>query len=118
MASESVLVTGGAGFISSHLVDRLVAGGRDVRVLDGIEPQVHGDSKGYRSPGAEYFEGPVLDPDLLAAALEDVETVVHLAAQVGVGQSMYDMWIVEDAPAADDQTQRSTSELAERGLVL
>jgi dTDP-L-rhamnose 4-epimerase len=91
LATEAVLVTGGAGFIGSHLVDRLVAGGRAVRVLDLLEPQVHGGSSGYRNVEAEYLEGSVLDRDLVAAALEGVEAVVHLAAQVGVGQSMYEM---------------------------
>jgi dTDP-L-rhamnose 4-epimerase len=91
LAAEAVLVTGGAGFIGSHLVDRLLAGGRKVRVLDVLEPQVHGESNGYRNPEAEYVEGSILDRDLLAAALEGVGAVVHLAAQVGVGQSMYDM---------------------------
>jgi dTDP-L-rhamnose 4-epimerase len=87
----SVLVTGGAGFIGSHLVDRLLAVGHSVRVLDSLEPQVHGSSPGYRNPGAEYLEGSVLDRKLLAVALDGVERVVHLAAQVGVGQSMYEI---------------------------
>jgi len=86
-----VLVTGGAGFIGSHLVDRLVADGRDVRVLDSLEPQVHGDSEGHRNADASYIKGSVLDRTLVAPALEGVDAVVHLAAQVGVGQSMYDM---------------------------
>jgi dTDP-L-rhamnose 4-epimerase len=87
----SVLVTGGAGFIGSHLVDRLLAVGHSVRVLDSLEPQVHGSSPGYRNAGAEYLEGSVLDRKLLADALDGVERVVHLAAQVGVGQSMYEI---------------------------
>ncbi len=86
-----VLVTGGAGFIGSHLVDRLIDGGRSVRVLDSVEPQVHGDSHGYRHPEAEYIEGSVLDRELVSRSLEGVSAVVHLAAQVGVGQSMYDL---------------------------
>jgi dTDP-L-rhamnose 4-epimerase len=86
-----VLVTGGAGFIGSHLVDRLIDGGRNVRVLDSVEPQVHGDSEGHRHPQAEYLNGSVLDRELVSQALEGVSDVVHLAAQVGVGQSMYDL---------------------------
>jgi dTDP-L-rhamnose 4-epimerase len=86
-----VLVTGGAGFIGSHLVDRLVGDGHEVRVLDSLEPQVHGQSGGHRNPGASYVEGSVLDRDLVASSLDGVEAVVHLAAQVGVGQSMYEM---------------------------
>jgi nucleoside-diphosphate-sugar epimerase len=143
VVAEAVLVTGGAGFIGSHLVDDLVAGGRAVGVLDVLEPQVHGESHGYRNSEAEYVEGSVLDRDLVAAALEGAAAVVHLAAQVGVGQSMYEMagyvpevldyepavslpdgiknligWLVTDAPPAEDKTQRSTAELAARGLVL
>jgi dTDP-L-rhamnose 4-epimerase len=91
MTNQTVLVTGGAGFIGSHLVDRLVEAGRRVRVLDALEPQVHGGSGGYRNAGAEYLEGTVLDRELVRSALGGVEAVVHLAAQVGVGQSMYEM---------------------------
>jgi dTDP-L-rhamnose 4-epimerase len=86
-----VLVTGGAGFIGSHLVDRLLDSGRQVRVLDAVEPQVHGGSAGYRHPEAQYVDGSVLDRELVSSALEGVDAVVHLAAQVGVGQSMYDL---------------------------
>jgi dTDP-L-rhamnose 4-epimerase len=86
-----VLVTGGAGFIGSHLVDRLVADGHEVRVLDSIEPQVHGDSGGHRNEGASYIEGSVLDRELVGKALDGIDAVAHLAAQVGVGQSMYEM---------------------------
>ena len=92
MAGEgNVLVTGGAGFIGSHLVDRLVADGRRVRVLDSLEPQVHGEGTGHRNPDAEYLEGTVLDADAVDRALAGVDGVVHLAAQVGVGQSMYEI---------------------------
>jgi dTDP-L-rhamnose 4-epimerase len=91
MSPSKVLVTGGAGFIGSHLVDRLVAEGRDVRVLDSLEPQVHGEAGGHRNEGAEYLEGTVLEADHVDTALEGVDAVVHLAAQVGVGQSMYEM---------------------------
>jgi dTDP-L-rhamnose 4-epimerase len=86
-----VLVTGGAGFIGSHTVDRLVAKGRRVRVLDSIEPQVHLDRHRFRNPEAEYQESSVTDADAVERSLEGVSSVVHLAAQVGVGQSMYDM---------------------------
>jgi dTDP-L-rhamnose 4-epimerase len=91
MTMDKVLITGGAGFIGSHLVDRLVRAGRQVRVLDVLEPQVHGSSGGHRNQEAEYLEGTVLDREVVSRALEGVDAVVHLAAQVGVGQSMYDL---------------------------
>ncbi|HLX77473.1 MAG TPA: NAD-dependent epimerase/dehydratase family protein [Acidimicrobiales bacterium] len=84
-------MTGGAGFIGSHVADRLVARGYRVRVLDSLEPQVHGESAGYRNQEVEYSVGSILDASTTARALSDVDAVVHLAAQVGVGQSMYDM---------------------------
>lgn len=88
---ERVLITGGAGFIGSHLVDRLVELGYRVRVLDSLEPQVHGDSAGHRNGDAEYQVGSVLDADAVARSLRSVDAVVHFAAQVGVDQSMYDI---------------------------
>lgn len=91
MKADVVLVTGGAGFVGSHLVDRLVSDGYNVRVLDSVEPQVHGETKGTRNEGASYIDGNVLDVDVLNPALEGVGSVVHLAAQVGVGQSMYEI---------------------------
>lgn len=85
-----ILVTGGAGFIGSHLVDRLVETGHAVRVLDNFEPQVHGSARpDYVNPGAEYVEGDVRNPELVRQALRGIEVVFHEAAMVGVGQSMY-----------------------------
>lgn len=89
--AEITLVTGGAGFIGSHLVDRLVQAGGSVRVLDSIEPQVHGQGPGHRNSHAEYLVGSVTDPGIVRDALSGATNVVHLAAQVGVGQSMYDI---------------------------
>ena len=91
MIGRPILVTGGAGFIGSHLVDQLVNEGSTVTVLDVLEPQVHGESAGNRNPHARYVEGSVLDPDAVSRALDGASGVVHLAAQVGVGQSMYEM---------------------------
>lgn len=93
MESLSILVTGGAGFIGSHLVDALVGRGHRVRVLDALVPQVHagGGRPAYLNPEAEFLHGDVADEALLARALEGVEAVFHKAAEVGVGQSMYEM---------------------------
>jgi dTDP-L-rhamnose 4-epimerase len=86
-----VLVTGGAGFIGSHLVDRLLSDGCDVRVLDVLDPQVHSGVPGYLSRDAELIVGDVCDADVVRRALEGVDRLVHLAAAVGVGQSMYEI---------------------------
>jgi len=87
-----ILVTGGAGFIGSHLVDALVKAGQTVRVLDVFDPQVHGGKHpDYLNPRAEYLEGDVRDRALLLRALGRVDVVFHEAAAVGVGQSMYEI---------------------------
>lgn len=91
---ERALVTGGAGFIGSHLVDALVERGVQVRILDNLDPQVHGAARAvptYLNPRAELIPGDVRDRDLLGSALEGVQVVFHLAAAVGVGQSMYEI---------------------------
>ncbi len=89
-----VLVTGGAGFVGSHLVDRLVEVGHAVRVLDSLEPQVHGGVRrrpAYLHPAAELRIADVRDRGAVDEALHDVEVVFHQAAAVGVGQSMYEI---------------------------
>src|SRR5438128_221851 len=84
------LVTGGTGFIGLHLVRRLVQRGHRVRVLDSLDPQVHGTAAEIALPAeVEFLRGDVRDRLLVDQALEDVEAVVHQAAVVGVGQSMY-----------------------------
>jgi dTDP-L-rhamnose 4-epimerase len=85
------LVTGGAGFIGTHLVRRLVELGDDVVVLDSLEAQVHGGCAPELPPGVRFLHGDVGDPDLADEALEGADRVVHLAAAVGVGQSMYEI---------------------------
>ncbi len=85
------LVTGGAGFIGSHLVRRLVSDGDEVVVLDSFEAQVHGDEPSADLEGVELIDGNVGDADVVDRALDGVDRVVHLAAAVGVGQSMYEI---------------------------
>lgn len=92
MENLNVLVTGGAGFIGSHLVDALVERGHRVRVLDALVSQVHADGKPeYLNPEAEFARGDVCDPKAVERALEGIDVVYHKAAEVGVGQSMYEM---------------------------
>lgn len=87
--TNRILVTGGAGFIGSHLVDELVADGHDVHVIDNLEPQVHKAPPTYLNPKATYTHKDILEDGVLTTALQDAEVVFHLAAMVGVGQSMY-----------------------------
>jgi dTDP-L-rhamnose 4-epimerase len=88
-----VLITGGAGFIGSHLADRLLADGHEVRALDNLDPQVHtdGERPDYLADDVELQVGDVRDRDAVRTALDGVDTVVHFAAAVGVGQSMYEI---------------------------
>ncbi len=86
-----VLVTGGAGFIGSHLVDALLERGNEVRILDSLDPQVHDGVPSYLSREAELVVGDVRDHDAVGRCLEGCDRLVHLAAAVGVGQSMYEI---------------------------
>lgn len=91
---SQILITGGAGFIGSHLADALLARGHRVRALDNLSPQVHGTSARrpeYLARDVELLAGDVRDPAAVRRALQDVDAVVHLAAAVGVGQSMYEL---------------------------
>jgi dTDP-L-rhamnose 4-epimerase len=93
VTNEHVLITGGAGFIGSHVGDELLRAGYRVRALDNLVEQVHGDSRrpAYLAGEIELVAGDVRDPDVVKRALEGVDSVVHLAARVGVGQSMYEL---------------------------
>jgi dTDP-L-rhamnose 4-epimerase len=88
-----VLITGGAGFIGSHLADGLLADGHEVRALDNLDGQVHpgGERPGYLDAEVELHAGDVRDRDAVRRALDGVDAVVHFAAAVGVGQSMYEV---------------------------
>src|SRR5215210_6995971 len=88
-----VLITGGAGFIGSHLADRLLAEGHQVRALDSLDRQVHpeGERPDYLAADVELQVGDVRDHEAVRRALDGVDAVVHFAAAVGVGQSMYEI---------------------------
>jgi dTDP-L-rhamnose 4-epimerase len=89
-----VLITGGAGFIGSHLADELLVRGHHVRVLDALIPQVHGSERRrplYLAPDVELIEGDVRDRAVVRRALSSIDVVYHLASRVGVGQSMYEL---------------------------
>ena len=91
---QRILITGGAGFIGSHLADELLAAGHTVRALDNLDPQVHGpdaERPAYLDREVELVVGDVRDPQTLGRALDSVNAVIHLAARVGVGQSMYQL---------------------------
>src|SRR5688572_31289521 len=93
MSIQNVLVTGGAGYIGSHLVDALVAREYRVTVLDNLEPQVHrsGTWPSYANAGATYVRGDVRDRAVFEPLVMASDAVVHFAASVGVGQSMYEI---------------------------
>lgn len=91
---KHVLITGGAGFIGSHVADELLACGYRVRVLDNLCPQVHGtrgNIPAYLSPRVEFLKGDVRDSCAVRRALRGIDAVFHFAASVGVGQSMYEI---------------------------
>jgi dTDP-L-rhamnose 4-epimerase len=93
-AKGRVLITGGAGFVGSHLADELLAQGYQVRVLDVLAEQVHGEQRtwpDYLSGEVERVRGDVRDRQAVREALEGVDKVFHFAAAVGVGQSMYEI---------------------------
>jgi dTDP-L-rhamnose 4-epimerase len=89
--TERLLITGGAGFIGSHVADELLRVGYAVRALDVMVDQVHGEAQrpDYLNEDVELIPGDVRDEDVVRGALEGVDAVIHLAARVGVGQSMY-----------------------------
>jgi dTDP-L-rhamnose 4-epimerase len=94
MGSKTILITGGAGFVGSHLADDLLEHGYEVRALDNLAPQVHGDGAerpSYLARDVELIVGDVRDAALVSRAVDGVDAVFHFAATVGVGQSMYEI---------------------------
>ena len=90
--SKKVLITGGAGFIGSHLVDSLIEKKHDVTVLDILEEQVHGlthQPPVYLNKNAKFLHGSIVNYDNLCDLVKESDVIFHLAAMVGVGQSMY-----------------------------
>lgn len=91
---KKILITGGAGFIGSHLADELTAHGYAVRAFDNLTAQVHGPRRkrpAYLNPSVELIVGDVRDREAVREALVGMDAVFHLAARVGVGQSMYEI---------------------------
>ncbi len=95
---KHVLITGGAGFIGSNVALKLVAQGYDVTVLDNLSPQIHGDNPNFTSPlynsikdKVRFIKGSVTSHDDWHKALQGVDAVLHLAAETGTGQSMYEI---------------------------
>jgi dTDP-L-rhamnose 4-epimerase len=89
-----ILITGGAGFIGSHVADELLQRGHRVRALDNLDPQVHGPEAGrprYLHTDVELLRGDVRDAAMVGRALQGVDAVFHFASAVGVGQSMYEI---------------------------
>lgn len=92
--NKKILITGGAGFIGSHLTDELIEQGYSVRILDNLSEQVHGKDcqrPDYLHPDAELVIGDVRDQRKVKEALKGIDAVYHYAAMVGVGQSMYEI---------------------------
>jgi dTDP-L-rhamnose 4-epimerase len=88
--SKNVLIVGGAGFVGSHTADALLRRGHSVKIYDNLSEQVHcGEFPAYLSREAEFMEGDVRDLDSLSRAVKGIDVIYHLAAAVGVGQSMY-----------------------------
>src|SRR3954449_11041011 len=111
-----ILVTGGAGFIGSHVVDAVLAAGEEVRVLDVLLPAAHRERPDYLDPRAEFVEGDVRDFATVADALLGVSAVCHQAAMVGLGVDLDD--ITEYAGINDFGTAVLLRALARRPVPL
>ncbi|HEX6806039.1 MAG TPA: SDR family NAD(P)-dependent oxidoreductase [Terriglobales bacterium] len=89
MKARKILITGGAGFVGSHTADALVQAGHEVVIYDNLTSQVHQNRASYLPRGAQFVLGDVRDLNKLSEVVKGVEVIYHLAAAVGVGQSMY-----------------------------
>ncbi|HEU5452963.1 MAG TPA: NAD-dependent epimerase/dehydratase family protein [Terriglobales bacterium] len=90
--ARKILITGGAGFLGSHLADALVKRGDSVRIFDSLSPQVHpGGMPEYLVREVEFVRGDMRDSEAVRDAVRGVDVIFHLAAAVGVGQSMYEI---------------------------
>ncbi|MCB0105942.1 MAG: GDP-mannose 4,6-dehydratase, partial [Caldilineaceae bacterium] len=92
--SKNVLITGGAGFVGAHLANELIEHGYKVHLFDALLPQVHGarnEWPAYLDPSIELIHGNICDPGAVRRACRNMDIVYHLAARVGVGQSMYEV---------------------------
>lgn len=87
----NILITGGAGFIGTHLSRKLKENGHSIRILDNLLSQVHGDDPDLDFDGAQFIRGDVRDLNTMNAAAEGIDIVFHLAAETGVGQSQYEI---------------------------
>ena len=89
---RTILITGGAGFIGTHLAKQAIVAGHHVRILDNLSPQIHGENAHFQNlADADCVYGSVTSRSDLERAIEGVDVVVHLAAETGTGQSMYEI---------------------------
>src|SRR3546814_8069641 len=101
------LITGGAGFIGRHLCHELSAAGHQVRVLDSLIEQAHDQEPAQELAADEFLHADIRDPEAVELALDGVNGVFHLAAEVGVGQSMYEI----ERYISTNRSEEHTSEL-------
>src|SRR5918912_855400 len=108
--TKTILITGGGGFIASHCASLLLRHNYRVKALDNLDPQIHGSEQrppNYLDRRVELVVGDIRSPKAVRRALADVDAVIHLAASVGVGQSMYEVVDYTDVSG------RGTAELLE-----
>jgi dTDP-L-rhamnose 4-epimerase len=86
-----ILITGGAGFIGSRLAEHFIKEGHEVRILDNLLAQVHGENPQIKFSEGEFVQGDVRDEQIVATSMQGIDVVHHLAAETGVGQSQYEI---------------------------